>query len=139
MLQRGTLGRRFELVLELQTVDDVGLLSDAPPAEVAVADPGRQLDGLRDLVDRQLAQLPGLDQLVGRAYLGLHQADAFHLDPDLVEFQSLRLQFDQNARRLTRAHAHALDRRGGVAEQGDRHRPVPERHRHQDEAAVGRG
>ena len=139
MLQRGTLGRRFELVLELQPVDHVGLLSDAPPAEVAVADARRQLDGLGDFVDRQLAQLPGLDQLVGGAYLGLHQANAFHLDPDLIEFQGLRLQLDENAGRLAGAHANALDRRGGVAEQGDRHRPIPEGHRHQYEAAVGRG
>ena len=40
VLQRGTLGRSFELVLELQPVDHVGLLSDAPPSEMAVADPG---------------------------------------------------------------------------------------------------
>ena len=139
VLQRRTLGRCLELVLELQPVDYVRLLSDAPPAEVAIADPRGQLDGLRDFVDRQLAQLSGLDEFVRCAYFGLHQANALDLHPDLVEFQSLGFQLDEDADRLPRPHANTLDGHGGVAEQSDRHRPVAEGHRHQDEAPVGCG
>ena len=136
MLQSRTLRGSLELVLELEPVDDVRLLPDAPAAEMAVAHPRRQLDRLGDLVNGELAQLPGLDQLVGGADLGLDQAHALDLDPHLVEFQGFARQRHGDPRRLAGTHLDALDGGRGVADELHGQRPLAEGHGDYDEASI---